>query len=129
MKSPCPECAANSVWIALGRSEAPARPPRVLVAVPNLRPYMARENRRRASRSSPTRHQQAATAQTAVTVVVVSSDPNHWLLGFYAKLRSHHAFATFAPFIQFEQLAQAVEREHPAKGRSDARVVRDCTAH
>src|SRR5688572_10804096 len=46
----------------------------------------------------------------------LSSDPNRWLLSFYAALRSHPAFATFAPSIQFEQLAQAVEREHPSKG-------------
>ena len=46
---------------------------------------------------------------------MLSSDPHAWLRPFYADLRSHPAFATFAPSHQFQQLVQAVEREHPSK--------------
>ena len=46
---------------------------------------------------------------------MLSSDPHAWLRPFYADLRSHPAFASFAPSLQFQQLVQAVEREHPSK--------------
>jgi hypothetical protein len=45
----------------------------------------------------------------------VLSDPHRWLYPYYDALRSHPAFATFAPAIQFEQLVEAVAREHPSK--------------
>src|SRR5688500_2467328 len=46
---------------------------------------------------------------------MLSSDPHAWLRPLFARLQSHPAFRHFAPAIQFEQLAQAVEQEHPAK--------------
>jgi hypothetical protein len=45
----------------------------------------------------------------------LSSDPHAWLRPFFARLQAHPAFRQFAPSHQFDQLVQAVEREHPFK--------------
>lgn len=46
---------------------------------------------------------------------MLSSDPHAWLCPYYAGLRSHLGFGQFAPSIQFQQLIEAVERDHPSK--------------
>ena len=46
---------------------------------------------------------------------MLSSDPHAWLRPLFAQLQAHPAFRHFAPAHQFEQLAQAIERDHPAK--------------
>jgi hypothetical protein len=45
----------------------------------------------------------------------VSSDPHRWLLSYYAALRSRPEVATFAPSIQFQDLVQAIDAEHPSR--------------
>src|SRR5688500_5426020 len=45
----------------------------------------------------------------------LSSDPHAWLRAYYAALRTRPACATFAPSTQFQELIEAVEREHPSK--------------
>jgi hypothetical protein len=47
--------------------------------------------------------------------VSVTSDPHAWLRPIYARLQAHPAFRQFAPSHQFDQLVQAVKREHPSK--------------
>jgi hypothetical protein len=44
-----------------------------------------------------------------------SSNPHAWLRPIFAQLQAHPAFRHFAPTQQFEQLALALERDHPAK--------------
>jgi hypothetical protein len=47
--------------------------------------------------------------------MLVSSDPIFWLTPFYLRLRQDPALLLLSPSHQFEQLVQAVEREHPSK--------------
>jgi hypothetical protein len=47
--------------------------------------------------------------------MTVYEDPHAWLRPFYVAVRSQPPFATFAPAIQFDQLVEAVGREHPSK--------------
>ena len=53
--------------------------------------------------------------QLILSAMSISSDPHAWMRPIFAKLQAHPAFRHFAPAHQFEQLAQAVEQEHPAK--------------
>jgi hypothetical protein len=50
--------------------------------------------------------------------VLVTSDPHAWLRPFFARLQAHPAFRQFAPSHQFNQLVQAVERDHPSRAAS-----------
>jgi hypothetical protein len=46
---------------------------------------------------------------------LLSSDPHAWLRDLFARLDERPGFRLLAPSHQFEQLAQAVAVEHPAK--------------
>jgi hypothetical protein len=50
--------------------------------------------------------------------VPLSSDPHAWLRPYFAALQSRQAFRHCAPSHQFEQLVDAVAREHPSKAAS-----------
>lgn len=48
---------------------------------------------------------------------LVLSDPNAWLRSYWADLHRQPFFANLAPDLQAAALADALEREHPAKAQ------------